>query len=53
LPHGIYTTIIYTSQDAGHLSIPNYQQAVITAYEVGTQLPPAAQPRGIVVSTTT
>jgi len=30
-------------QDTGHFSIPNYQQAVITAYEVGTQLPPAAQ----------
>jgi len=30
-------------QDAGHLSIPNYQQAVIIACEIGTQLPPAIQ----------
>ena len=27
-------------QDAGHLSLPNYQQAVATLYERGPQLPP-------------
>ncbi len=30
-------------QDAGAMSLPNYRQAVITAYEIGQQLPPAAQ----------
>jgi len=30
-------------QDAGNLSLPNYQQAVTTFYEQGKQLPPAAQ----------
>jgi len=30
-------------QDAGHLSLPNYQQAVRTLYERKAQLPPAAQ----------
>jgi len=29
--------------DAGRLSLPDYQQAVRTLYERGTQLPPAAQ----------
>jgi len=29
-------------QDAGRLSIPDYQQAVMTLYEIGSQLPPAA-----------
>jgi len=29
-------------QDAGHLSIPDYQQAVHTLYNCGIQLPPAA-----------
>jgi len=28
-------------QDAGCLSIPDYQQAVCTLYKCGTQLPPA------------
>jgi len=30
-------------QDAGMLSLPNYKQAVITAYEIGQQLPLDAQ----------
>jgi len=30
-------------QDAGMLSLPNYKQAVMTAYETGQQLPPEAQ----------
>ncbi len=30
-------------QDAGILSLPNYKQAVTTAYETGLQLPPEAQ----------
>jgi len=30
-------------QDAGLLSLPNYKQAVITAYEIGQQLPLEAQ----------
>ena len=30
-------------QDAGRLSIPDYQQAVMTLYEIGSQLPPDAR----------
>jgi len=30
-------------QDAGRMSLPDYQQAVRTLYERGAQLPPAAQ----------
>jgi len=30
-------------QDAGMLSLPNYKQAIMTAYEIGQQLPPEVQ----------
>jgi len=34
---------LHLHNDAGHLSLPDYRQAVKMIYEQGSQLPPAAQ----------
>jgi len=34
---------LHLHNDAGHLSLPDYRQAVTTIYETRTQLPPTAQ----------
>jgi len=46
--HGTSSLVLYpwnleTTQDAGQLSLPNYQQVVTTLYEQGQQLPQIAQ----------